>query len=536
MMKTKLLYAVLALSLATAPSCSDWLDLKPYDGVVEQDYWTTKEDVYLAVMGCYASMLNPTLVTKLILWGELRADMITGSTAAGSGMMDVIRGEISPENSLVKWNEFYTTISYCNKVIEKAAVVKEIDATFSDALYHQYIGEAIAIRSLMYFYLVRSFKSVPLTFKASNSDGQDYYLPNTDEEVIIETLIEQLKMVLSLNDMSKCYLPATYETNAQNKGRITRWTAMALLADIYLWRGDYNGNMECNKLCAQIISSGRFSLVPVRRTPEFVYDERDASKVKDTVYIANQSDVSRWFEQVYVTGNSVESLFELQYPQNEQSLSDPFYTLFNDLRPGIVPNELALEQIFPETESGNMDVRDIRRVAYQNSMIWKWVGLGVSGRRRTQRQFPNWIIYRYSDVILMQAEAINQMAIKDNDPISNGRAYQLVRQVMARANSVENVRLTYPVDGGSLEQLILLERAREFAFEGKRWYDVLRFAKRNNYQGRSYLQQLAINSAPPEKLASLQTKYNFDWFHYWPIYYEEIEMNKNLTQNAFYAQ
>jgi hypothetical protein len=538
-MKKKLLYAVLAFSLATAPSCSDWLDLKPYDGVVEQDYWTTKEDVYLAVMGCYSSLLNPTLVTNIIHWGELRADMVTGSSSASSNVMNVIRGEISPENSIVKWNEFYTTINYCNKVIERAALVKEIDATFSDALYNQYIGEVTTIRSLMYFYLVRSFRNVPLTFQASNSDGQDYYLPNTDEKVIIETLIEQLTTVLSLNALSKCYLPVVYETNDQSKGRITRWTAMTLLADIYLWQGNY---AECNRLCTQIMNSGRFSLVPVRRTAVHIYDDR-TGLVKDTVYVANQADVARWFDQVYVVGNSPESIFELQYPKNEQSLSDPFFALFNDVRPSIVPNEVALEQIFPESESGNSDVKDIRRAAYNNSLIWKWVGTSASGSsRRSQRQFPHWIVYRYSDVLLMKAEAMNQLS-SPTDPYDNPRreALRLVQQVMYRANSIENVKVAPPFNIDDLDQLILLERAREFAFEGKRWYDVLRFAKRDDYKGLNYLTQMAISSAPPEKLASLQVKYEIKqdgnyWFHYWPIYYEEIEMNKNLTQNLFYRR
>ena len=92
----------------------------------------------------------------------------------------------------------------------------------------------------------------------------------------------------------------------------------------------------------------------------------------------------------------------------------------------------------------------------------------------------------------------------------------------------------------TIEKAILSERAREFAYEGKRWYDVLRFAKRNNYAGSNlqYLINLAINSAPPEKQQSLIAKYKDPAHnsHYWPIYYNEIETNKNLVQNPFYAQ
>jgi starch-binding outer membrane protein, SusD/RagB family len=86
-----------------------------------------------------------------------------------------------------------------------------------------------------------------------------------------------------------------------------------------------------------------------------------------------------------------------------------------------------------------------------------------------------------------------------------------------------------------LEAYLLKERAREFMFEGKRWYDVLRFSKRNNYENLSYLLNLALNtSAPPEKQKSLQTKYRDIRSHYWPIYVTELENNPKLVQNDFY--
>jgi len=94
------------------------------------------------------------------------------------------------------------------------------------------------------------------------------------------------------------------------------------------------------------------------------------------------------------------------------------------------------------------------------------------------------------------------------------------------------------IDGASLEKSILNERAREFAYEGKRWYDVLRFAKRNDYAGIQYLLDMAINSASPEKQQSLIAKYKDPKrnSHYWPIYEFELEANKALKQNEFYAK
>ncbi|MDR0844870.1 MAG: RagB/SusD family nutrient uptake outer membrane protein, partial [Tannerella sp.] len=397
-----LLFAFLLL-----PSCSDWLDLKPYDGVTENDYWNTKEDVYSALIGCYSSLLNPSLVTNMIYWGELRADILTGSSSAGSDQMNVIRGEITPENGIVKWAQFYTTINYCNKLIEKSALVRNRDLTFSDALYQQYKAEATAIRSLMYFYLVRSFSDVPFVTKASDNDQQDYQIAKTAGSAILDSLALQMNNVIN-------YLPVNLGNNDANKGRITRWTGLSLLADIYLWQENYAG---CNELCTQVINSGQFTLIPVQREIFYVLDM--IGDTIDMVYHFNQTDANILFDRLYVTGNSVESIFELQFPKTHETLTDPFFPLFNNNgRPQLAPQTADIYEstIFPiyEDDSEVEDVRS-RNFSFSSGYVWKWVGTSRMGMQRTQRQFPHWIIYRLPDILLMKAEALTQTGIRDND-------------------------------------------------------------------------------------------------------------------------
>jgi hypothetical protein len=530
-MQKKLLYIIATALMALQPSCSNWLDLKPYDGVVEDDYWKTKEDVYSMVIGCYSSLLNKDLVSNMIYWGELRADLVTDGPGASAGVLNVIRGEISPENGVVKWDAFYSTINQCNKVIEKSELVRERDQTFSDELYRQYLAEVIAIRSLMYFYLVRSFQDVPLVLVASNSDAQDYYPSKVRGGDILDTLVKHLSAVIN-------HLPTSYGSSAMTKGRFTSMGAKALLADIYLWQESY---AACSNLCAQVIASGQFSLIPVSR--EAVEIRNDADEVIDTAYYATTADAEIWFDQLYVTGNSVESIFELQFPKTHESLGDPFYAVFGSSasRPVLASNDVALDGLFPVYEN-DLGVKDIRSETYQQGYAWKFVGTSFSSTsRRAERNFPHWIVYRLPDVMLMQAEALTQQAIADgNDQATLQKAYELVLQVRERANAVDGPggRLQNPINGKSLEKLILEERARELLFEGKRWYDVLRHARRGGYAGenRDYLLNMAINSAPPEKQASLQVKYLDNNFHYWPIYVSAVEINKNLIQNEFYLQ
>jgi hypothetical protein len=144
----------------------------------------------------------------------------------------------------------------------------------------------------------------------------------------------------------------------------------------------------------------------------------------------------------------------------------------------------------------------------------------------------------------MGAEALNQIGLHIGDS-TNQTYYQqsiaLMDQVRNARNAVQtsDYKFNGTIDGKMLEA-ILDERAREFAYEGKRWYDVLRYAKRDNYGGTNlqYLINLAISSASPQKQQSLIAKYKDPNHnsHYWPIYINEIETNKQLKQNDFYAQ
>ena len=532
MIRRKLII-VLALAFIFS-SCSDWLDLNPLDSVVKGDFWAKKEDVNAAVIGVYTSLLDKDLMEKTIKWGELRADMMTASTAAPANVSDVIKGEISTDNSIVNWDKFYATINQCNEVLENAPAVLKIDNSFTETALKQYEGEAKTIRALMYFYLVRSFSDVPFVLKASGSDLQDYKVAKTEGTEILNMLSKELEE--TLND-----LPITYNDNDSNKGRVTRWTAMTLLADIYLWQENY---VRCNEICSQLIASGQFSLIPITKSQV----EAEIGGTTELVSIVSESDVNALFDKMYVTGNSIESIFEIQYPKTNEVLADPFYSLFSsdNSKLELVSNdEVVSTIIFPEYPYPGINVYDIRgnSYSYKGINIWKWIGLSRSERLvRPNRTFPHWIVYRYSDVLLMKAEALTQMAIAANDDQEKlQEAYSLVLAVRKRSNAVEDSESGIDeagIIGKSLEKLILSERAREFAFEGKRWYDVLRHAKRNNFDPRNaiYLQDVAINAAPSDKVASLLVKYKSKWFCYWPILTSAIETNPLLVQNEFYLQ
>ena len=319
---------------------------------------------------------------------------------------------------------------------------------------------------------------------------------------------------------------------------MTLWAVKALLADIYLWMENYE---KCNRKCEEIIASGQYTLIPVTRQKQESGEDGEESGV--TIYYPDPSTYFALFNQMYYEGNSMESIFELQF--STENLN-PFYSMMSSGRGYIGINTANLESnIFIPTATGDMLFFDIRNIICQNkSCLWKYIGVEpkASSAERAQEEYTgNFIIYRLAEIYLMKAEALTQMAIADNENQELLKeAYRLVKVIRDRANAVETTDLGASEGsyvGKDMEKFILDERARELAYEGKRWFDVLRQAKRDNYGGDNlnYLMTLAEYSAPASKVTSLIAKYSNYHSHYLPIYSEELDANPLLEQNEFYA-
>ncbi len=481
---------VAVLSLA---SCESWLALEPQDAITRQEYWKTKEQVEAAVYGCYASLLGTTdnqrsIAESMFLWGEIRADMIIPNASAFANEIEVVNGNILDSNPISNWRSFYKTINYCNTVIKFAPGVRDSDPTFTQAQLNAYLSEVLALRSMLYFYLVRTFKEVPLKIEPTVSDEDEYELAKSTEEEVITQILSDLEIAEDMAVIS-------YGSQAMNKGRITRYAINALQADVYLWAEDYTRAIEA---CDKIINSNQYGLV----------------------------SSFQWFTAQFAVGNSNESIFEFQF--DEQKIN-PFFDMFATNRRWLA-SALVLEEMYtidfvnPE----NRDVRADGASLRSDGRIWKYLGLDESRSRTASESYANWIVYRYADILLLKAEALAQ---------TNGgvEALEIVNEIRARGNAlVATERGVDPEDVDGLTDYILEERARELAFEGKRWFDVLRNARRNDYARLDILISMAVKSAPPDRQQSIINKLLDSNSHYLPILLSEIQINKKLEQNPFY--
>jgi starch-binding outer membrane protein, SusD/RagB family len=497
-MKTKYTrkIAIIFLYLFSLTSCSEWLTLEPENDLIKEEYWKSKGDVQATLAGAYNALASN--VSFMLLWGELRGDMLEMTLKTPLEQQRIMTNIITNNSSLVNWSGFYRVINYVNNVIENGPKVKEIDPSFTEQEYGQMMAEAYFIRSLSYFYLVRMFRDVPFVEKPSESDRQDYYVSKSDELTILGRIIDDLE---SVNEV----VAVSYPTVAFTKGRATKGALNALLADIYLLRGSIkkgNGqsgdaDFKAAVAACQVVRSLSYSLLTQ----------------------------SNWFTLFY-PGNSVESIYEIQFSKDLGQTNTLLNRFSNEIN-----FELAASAAMESYYSGNVgDVRAIGGTYYPTgggfNEIWKYTGLttttsSTANRRAKDKNDNNFIIYRLPDVYLMEAEA--RLLTNPSDEV----ARQLIQEVKSRAS------VTVAAWNMDLNE-ILMERSRELAFEGKRWFDLLRYARRSA-DGKQMVIDILLASVSASDRPFFESKYKDINSYYFPIHIDELNLNPNLVQNPFYS-
>jgi hypothetical protein len=302
-MHKKIIYrTVLILTLVLSSSCNKFLTLYPQNGTTRQAFWQNKEELQTAVIGIYASLLqgipppgvkaggDVEIAMSLFLWGEVRADNVTFGPAINADELNLLNQNILSTNFYTQWTSFYRTINYCNTVLQYAPGVLAADPTLTQDKLNGYLAEALTVRALLYFDLVKTFGDVPLKLTPTASDSDLAQLAKTPQATILTQILADLKTAEGTAVL-------TYGDKASDKGRITKYTVEALEADIYLYQYDY---ANCITACDKIINSGQFGLV---------------------------AGDSNFFNTLYANGNSNESIFEFQFdPSTVQN--NPFYGMF----------------------------------------------------------------------------------------------------------------------------------------------------------------------------------------------------------------
>lgn len=568
--KTLVLGAVVAMTC----SCEDFLTIYPTDKVVLENYWKTKTDVENVVANSYRKMIQSSFTERLIVWGELRGDNVILGNNPSTNVKNIMEANLLAENGYNDWSHFYSIINNCNIVMHFAPEVMNEDPDFTQGDLDVTMGEMLALRALCHFYLVRTFRDIPLLKEAMIDDSQNLYQAQSTPLEALDFILDDLYKAEGLVMAS-----GNYPNISDNKGRITKNAVRAIIADALLWKaafaqyaakGDDQGvkqyYTECIAFCDSALNDQlRYNLN---------YEEENKIKSDgkiDEVYPLEHQPVKNtgnatyldlpYYKVFYQGNNRRESIFELQHTNISEggNYHVPYFYGY-DYKVG----QLSAPRYMAETGSqGLYKATDYRRVTNINiptsgevdmypiiKCTYRYASgtiekpeypsnnkLATTGDSRyISEKNMNTILYRTSDVMLMKAEALalrNDTVVPGNQDLR--KSFELVKAVYYRSNpyKVTNAdSIKYSSDAATMQALVLEERQRELAFEGKRWYDLVRKALRDG-QTNDMLDVLVDHKYETNQKAIRSKMAAIDCL-FFPIYQREIETNPLLKQNPAY--
>ena len=579
-------YIVCAISAVCGLSaCSDFLEIKPQNEIILEDFWSEKADVDAILGGCYSGLQDGNVIKRMMVWGEFRSDNIgPGSNVQQDGNLEkILKENIDAKNSYTNWESFYAVINRCNTLIKYAPGVAAIDPAYTESELQANIAEVVALRSLCYFYLIRAFRDVPFTREAYIDDDQTMDLPATKFDAVLDSLIDDLESVK--NNAVKRY-PVTKEL--YQTGRITQDAIHALLCELYLWKKDYQ---NCVRYADLVIDAKKAIYEENRKkhdSSSSLLNSNDVEERFNGFPLATNSTSTNYYGDAYTTlfgsdRNNIdevnqEIIFQLVFDDDPQGSGmtqngavNDFYGNSQSTTGLVAPSDYIYSQIEANGSDRKVfadknkmyDARIYTNCRYMgsssansNKSINKYTTSTIDifaagatpeasyGSKYAQNQNgSNWIIYRLPDIMLLKAEALTQMMRDGSDPDAAEYNKSLIDRAFTLVNAVNKrsvcetllsdtlVRSNYSTKG-DMENLVLQERQRELMFEGKRWFDLVRLSQRTgNTQtlAAAALQKATTGSGLiSNHLAKMDAIY-------WPYNYDEMKVNLNLVQNPAFG-
>lgn len=423
-MKKILVLASLATLLMT--SCGDsFFDLEPASSVTIDKVYKTASDYNVAVIGCYAKLQSQ--VNFYTECCEYRSDNLSlGAPTAGTqDRYDIDHFTEKPSNGILSsyWANFNNNVYRCNLLLDQIDGVN-----FAENLKKQYKGEAMFIRALNYFNMYRIWGGVPAT-KHVVSAAEALKVARYSDEQMFDLIAGDLKEIVDNN-----YLPETY--SSADMGRATSGAAKALLGKVYL---TFHKWTEAKDILSQLI--GKYQLVsPIAQV--FNVDNKNNNEIIFAVHFNKEIEGeghSYWYNLTNASDDTNQT----------SSLLNTFPT--GDARKDLIT--------YVQVEK---NVRLMNKFYDTKSPTFKTVG-------------NDQILLRYADVLLMYAEALNEIQY---DASEGSLALKYLNAVRQRAG-ISNLTAKQLPTQEKFRKGILVERQREFPYEGQRWFDLVRmgFAK-----------------------------------------------------------
>jgi hypothetical protein len=478
------------ISIISLLACEDdIINLSPVSELTTSNFYESEVDFQNALISAYDVLQEKN--SNDFIMSEIKSD--NGTEMKYQYETDIDNFSVSQTNELVSefWKIAYKGIFRINILLEKIT-----DADFADQQRNIIIGQAKFIRAYIYFDLVRYFGDVPLATTVLKLSESVDHIRNPVDEVyqLIETDLQEASSLL----------PSVY-TDSKDIGRVTKGAANAMLAKVYLTRKKY--------------AEAKTSLEAVIGDTEAAYQ-----------LLPNFDDVFSLDNQ-----NSKEIIFAIQYSSGTGGEGHNFMNIFgpgtpgSDVSPGVgAEHNKPTADLIRAYEPG--DTRKAATLSEYIATATDTVNTPYNRKYLVNQNINDsgldWPVIRFSDVILMYAEVLNEL-----DDLSG--AIDQINKIRERAfgDQLHNFDLSSIPDKENFRTKVLNERRVELAFENHRWFDLVRTDKALEFlQVENRLQDWRTG----ETLISFELNMQ-PYQTLYPIPLDEIEVsNGNLTQNEGY--
>tara|TARA_R110002049_G_scaffold28018_4_gene96653 strand:+ start:73676 stop:75160 length:1485 start_codon:yes stop_codon:yes gene_type:complete len=473
-------------------SCTSSLDLEPVSSISATAFWHTEDDANGGLYGMYDRFRDVTN-TNLFLWGEARSQSMQQSIGNDFSRVRIFQNTLDQIDAGPSWETLYKVVNDANLILK---YVPDIEFSNQEDK-NRILAEAYTMRAFCYFVIAKTWgDAVIFTEPTEGYFPDELYkerVPVSDVFTLVKGDIEEALSLYVNNDF------------ITGRNRWSKPAAYALKGDVYLWTGKLMNGGEAD-VTEALNALNEIESSDVALLPDFsrIFDY-DNKGNKEILFSSNGQQFES--ESTFMANMYIDAIPPDAEPEAAEILGVPagasYWTLSDESLSKFSEDDQRKDATFVEFYTLNEDTGQY--TDFYACLQVKFNGLVENG---TRYFLDDVVIYRYADVLLMKAEAENALG---QDPSIT------MNKIRLRAfgdNYDDHVFINGTQDQN--DDVILNERLIEFFYEGKYWWDIIRFDKTSEL-----IPYFRDNPGNEYKLL-------------WPIGLDILSLEPNVNQNPGY--
>nr|WP_294922454.1 RagB/SusD family nutrient uptake outer membrane protein [uncultured Flavobacterium sp.] len=517
-------------------SCED-LDLTPENQFTDSNYWESVDRAQTFLNTAYSQMQS----SQYFFYNEALSDNAVngrgdnaGAASIGAGIYDTSLGRLKEE-----WNNRYAGIKTCNILIENINRIPDADP----AIIARMSAEARFLRAFQHFQLTTWFGDIPLV-KKDPSLEEATTIRRTPHAEVVEFILDELDAIIPV-------LPKNTQLAETERGRITMGAAAALKARVLLYESRWEEVIQTTDQF-MAMTYGQYSLFPSYEGLFEAKNEYNSEDILSLQYVPIDRMWGEFFDMaplsagarlnalaptqelvdsyIMLNGKKINEMGSNYNENNPYVNRDPRLTatvVYDQYQWKEADGSTRTINIKPGTAPGNPD--EFVQGSSATSTGYYTRKYYDSQHLTSLQSGLNLMLFRYADILLMYAEAKNELG-QMNSTVWD----QTIKALRMRAGFTDAAALTFNSSLGQteLQEIIRNERRTEFGMEGLRIFDIRRWKIAEDVlNGYAHGAKFGVSSIDNGYLRVNLRTFDPDKHYLWPVPRDERLINTNLSQN-----